>query len=394
MKQPHEYPKRTLFAVIGMTPQIVTESLYVLAVKQQPAFVPTDIKIVTTKAGAEEVRQKLLVDGWFERLCKEYGLEGIQFSEQDVLVITHPDGYILEDIREIEDNEIMADLITNVVRGLTSDEDRAVHVSIAGGRKTMGYYAGYALSLFGRDQDRLSHVLVDAAYENSRDFYYPSKPVPKGVSPSKEPLAEDTSNAKITLAEIPFVNLRNGLPKKLSGGKATFIHTVEVVKRIMGPTEIVFDVKNQRVVCAGENINLPAREYAFYLWMAKRKINNLPAIRGLGKNMGIEDISDEDITIAKDYLEVHEKVVGEFSGHYDTVEKNMRHEAQDENTPEHLVKYRMKSTFIQEQVSHIKTELSVELGEKNIDRYFINKIGKKSETRYEFAAESDNIHIK
>jgi CRISPR-associated protein (TIGR02584 family) len=34
-------------------------------------------------------------------------------------------------------------------------------MSIAGGRKTMGFYAGYALSLYGRAQDRMSHVLVE-----------------------------------------------------------------------------------------------------------------------------------------------------------------------------------------------------------------------------------------
>jgi CRISPR-associated protein (TIGR02584 family) len=28
-----------------------------------------------------------------------------------------------------------------------------------GERKTMGFYVGYALSLFGRAQDRLSHVI-------------------------------------------------------------------------------------------------------------------------------------------------------------------------------------------------------------------------------------------
>ena len=32
-----------------------------------------------------------------------------------------------------------------------------MHVSIAGGRKTRGFLAGYTLSLLGRPQDRLSH---------------------------------------------------------------------------------------------------------------------------------------------------------------------------------------------------------------------------------------------
>jgi CRISPR-associated protein (TIGR02584 family) len=51
----------------------------------------------------------------------------------------------------------------------------SLHVSIAGGRKTMGFYAGYALSLYGRAQDRMSHVLVDEKFEKGINFYYPSK---------------------------------------------------------------------------------------------------------------------------------------------------------------------------------------------------------------------------
>jgi CRISPR-associated protein (TIGR02584 family) len=43
----------------------------------------------------------------------------------------------------------------------TADPQASLHVSIAGERKTMGFYVGYALSLFGRTQGRLSHVLND-----------------------------------------------------------------------------------------------------------------------------------------------------------------------------------------------------------------------------------------
>lgn len=39
----------------------------------------------------------------------------------------------------------------------------------------MGYYLGYALSLYGRAQDRLSHVLVTERYESLRDFFIPHR---------------------------------------------------------------------------------------------------------------------------------------------------------------------------------------------------------------------------
>ena len=64
----------------------------------------------------------------------------------------------------------VADFITEQVRQITADPAASLHVSIAGGRKTMGFYAGYALSLFGRAQDQLSHVLVSPSFELLKEF--------------------------------------------------------------------------------------------------------------------------------------------------------------------------------------------------------------------------------
>ena len=44
MTDPAAYPRRILLAVTGLSPQIVTETLYALAVKGNPAWVPTEIR--------------------------------------------------------------------------------------------------------------------------------------------------------------------------------------------------------------------------------------------------------------------------------------------------------------------------------------------------------------
>ncbi len=49
----HPYPRRILLAVTGLTPQVITETLYALAVQRQPAFIPTEIHLLTTHEGAE-----------------------------------------------------------------------------------------------------------------------------------------------------------------------------------------------------------------------------------------------------------------------------------------------------------------------------------------------------
>jgi CRISPR-associated protein (TIGR02584 family) len=159
-ERPESYPRRILLAVTGLSPQILTETLYALAVKRKPAWIPTEIHVITTKPGAENLRQALLSNdaAWFHRLRQDYRLPEIAFDIENIHVITGPGGMLLDDIVEDTDNEAVADFITEQVRSLTADPKASLHVSIAGGRKTMGFFIAYALSLFGRLQDRLSHI--------------------------------------------------------------------------------------------------------------------------------------------------------------------------------------------------------------------------------------------
>ena len=159
--KPQDYATRILVAVTGLSPQIVTETLYALAVApvpSEPRFVPTRIRLITTEEGASRAKGSLLNshNGWFYRLQSDYRLPAIEFGPQHIVVLKDRTGQPLDHIRTRDDNELAADAITEEIREL----DTAVHASIAGGHKTMGFYLGYALSRFGRAQDRLSHVLV------------------------------------------------------------------------------------------------------------------------------------------------------------------------------------------------------------------------------------------
>jgi CRISPR-associated protein (TIGR02584 family) len=143
---------------------------------RRAAFIPTEVHLITTRSGAEKARLALLSDepGWFHRLSHDYALPPIHFTRDTIHVLEDADGKPLEDIRSPEDNRRAADGITGIIREFTADPDCALHVSIAGGRKTMGFFLGYALSLYGRPQDKLSHVLVSEPFEASLGFYYPT----------------------------------------------------------------------------------------------------------------------------------------------------------------------------------------------------------------------------
>ena len=157
-----------------MTPQVVTETLYAL-MQQGPHALPHELHLLTTATGADRARLALLSEqlGWFARFLADYRLPAITFDARHIHVLQDDAGQPMADIRSAQDNALAADQVAELVRRFTARADVQLHVSLAGGRKTLGYFAGYALSLWGRDGDRLSHVLVSDPYESSWDFSTP-----------------------------------------------------------------------------------------------------------------------------------------------------------------------------------------------------------------------------
>lgn len=105
-------------------------------------------------------------------MCEECNLPEIKFDEKSLNAIVDKEGNKLDDLKTPEENELAADMICQKVREFTQDDNVSLHVSIAGGRKTMGFYAGYALSLYGRLQDQLSHVLVSEKPSSFTDMAF------------------------------------------------------------------------------------------------------------------------------------------------------------------------------------------------------------------------------
>ena len=300
--EPHVYPRRILLAVTGLSPQVVTETIYGLVVAGRPAFRPTEVRLLTTVEGKRNAELSLLAgDAWLGRLCDEYDLPSIAFSLDNIHVIG---GSVpLTDIRTEHDNAIAADHIATHVRKLTSDRNSALHVSIAGGRKTMGFYTGSALSLYGRAQDRLSHVLVSAPYESLPDFFYPARN--RRVIYDRDKRPHDASQAKVTLAAIPFVRLREGLPEGLLNGTESFGSAVKAAQQVIGPPELVIDLTGKRIYAGGKVVKLPPAQLAFLAWLARRRVH-----REEGVTCPPLDTCDEEYR--DEYLAEYYTVLGEW----------------------------------------------------------------------------------
>lgn len=339
LSQPAHYLRRLLLVVTGLSPQVVTETLYALA-QDSHRILPTEVHILTTREGAERARLTLLSEspGWFYRLCQDYGLAGIHFNACSIHVLTDQHGQALDDIRTPEDNRQAADVITEYVRTFTADLESCLHVSIAGGRKSMGFYAGYALTLFGRLQDRLSHVLVSPLYESHPDFFYPT-PYSRVIytsGPDSRPL--DARQAKVMLAEIPFVSLRHGIPQALLTGRTSFRATVDAARSALEPARLVLDISNSLVQAANKVFPLPPAQFSMLVVLAHRLQTGLPPMRApLKEAQDREWAADylqslqsvyEQVYLPESVMQALEKGVDEsyFSQHLSRLRRRLRDE--------------------------------------------------------------------
>ena len=263
-----------LLCVTGLSPQVVTESLYALSVQRKHTFVPDEIHVITTTLGKKCLQKQLYgcKEGMFHQLCADFTLPLIRFNDATVTLIRDTNHEPLNDIRTLEHNECAANIIVATIRKLTEDEDNTLHVSIAGGRKTMGFFAGYALSLFGRQQDELSHVLVEPDFEANPDFYYPT-PKSKYLY-TKNNRKVDASKAKIDLALIPFVPLRKGLNKVISNINLTYSEAVEELNNVFLEPEVTVDFKTAEIICGTTPIAFEPRLKAIYLTLLHDKLEN------------------------------------------------------------------------------------------------------------------------
>ncbi|MCI4660331.1 MAG: CRISPR-associated ring nuclease Csm6 [Neomegalonema sp.] len=359
-RQPERYARRVLVASLGLAPQVLTETLHALGTDETAPFHATEIHIVTTEQGAQRARLTLIdpETGAIARLACEHALPAPGAVQIHVI---ESDGVALDDIDTESHNAAAADLIVDLLQRLTDDPTAALHVSIAGGRKTMGFLMGYALSLYGRAQDRLSHVLVSKPFEGHPQFFFPPKPAQVLLDRDNTPVS--TASAIITLAEIPFVRLREQLPKPMGAGKASFSRTVALAQDRLDPPELVLDTGHKLLIAQGQEVRLADSEFTFALWVVER----------------MQRLSEDDGGVAtferdpREWLDIYTRVVG------------------PENTREDLLDtYRkgLEEDFYARQKSRFNRQISDQLWPLD-ERYKLRQKGK----RIWFDLPLDALHV-
>lgn len=185
-------PPYNLLATMGRSPQVITETVFELW-REEKRW-PTAVHVITTRSGQAIGEAKLLgkerqdpgfggavsspKPRWLEFCDEVLGLEADEDGDPPVDLTFHvpkENGRGLDDITQKGEDTLCAELCYRLVERLTREEDAFQLIgSIAGGRKTMSAHLMTAFSMYGRRNDRLTHVLLDDSdLENRDSFFYP-----------------------------------------------------------------------------------------------------------------------------------------------------------------------------------------------------------------------------
>ena len=265
--------KNILLAVVGLSPQVVTETLYALHQQQKEVHA---IHIITTRDGKEKVYANLLggENSAYRKYLRDYKIDpaSIEFTHNNVHVIHDSVGNEIPDIVDGEDNELLLRLCMEKAFHLTKDPESAVFFSVAGGRKTMSSCLALAAQMYGRPQDRLYHVLVSPLFESNRDFYFPPKESARIEVRGKDNLSMhvETGDAQVSLIPLPFISVRDRLtPAHLKEPADPATLMLSLVKD--GQQPVTVSLADKKIKYKNRECDLSPAHMALYFFLVYQK---------------------------------------------------------------------------------------------------------------------------
>ncbi len=266
-----------LISLSGLSPAVVTETVWGLATRERDPIVVDRVVVLTTKKGRKKLDEQVFSrktpkskSGW-ERMVAELKKRGVKVagrlrfdSEEDVLLFPSVDGEgNADDINSKASNTKAADFIFDTIAGFTNSagsENRRVLASLAGGRKTMSALMLSCMSLLARAQDKVFHVLVNEPYEygvvkGEEPFIFPENRVIRFFdSTIKKEVPANAKDADISLIDLPFVKVMGFLGRLKVD---TYDEAVKTTQKALQPNPILaFDFKTGRWQANGSDIGL------------------------------------------------------------------------------------------------------------------------------------------
>ena len=269
--------RQILVAGMGTSPAVLTNAVWALAHQKKP-IVPDEIVVFITKNGKTLLKKELFVGGVWADMLKCLVREGVDvegklmFGETSIRSIPDAKGNEIDDLRTGEDNLRAADFMLAQLRQYTEDSGVELHVSIAGGRKTMSALLFSCMTLLGREDDKVYHVLLPSEFEGGTEplFYFPKN----GTKYKSRITGKTYQGAKMQseLFEVPFVRMRGWYQDKFKAIPPSYRTLISRVQEVAPPAiaypEIEIDAWNGWVKVDGKLAPMSKPCFAMLLLLA------------------------------------------------------------------------------------------------------------------------------
>lgn len=193
----------------------------------------------------------------------------------------------IKDIRNDADDRAFGNLVFREIRALTADGKPALHVSIAGGRKTMGTRLAAVLSMFGRPQG-----LVTRRELEGKGYWCPSNNPAKTRGEQRDGSLRRVNiddPSAVQLVRQRFWPLRNLIDERALKRVAEFDleELVQATRAMIDPPPISFRDADciVQIGVPGKtfcrSVVLQAKQYALYRVLAEIQLAVEPSVSGI-----------------------------------------------------------------------------------------------------------------
>ncbi len=262
--------KNVLVVTLGGAPGVVTETAFAL-LDGNPSWVPHEIHLVTTAFGAKDWSDPASRPN--RELAALFRHFGAPAAAVDLLIPKDERNGAIADIRTEEENVAFANALTWRVMEIKERKNVRLHMSMAGGRKTMSSYAQSAMQYFAEEADALTHTLVEPqSLEYHKDFFWPYQAQQEIVAGRDgAPCVVRADTAKIALVPSPFVRLRAHI-KRIPFAKNNFNHWT-LTERTQARLDacapaVTLTVADRTVTVDGAAIPFGEQQFALYRVLA------------------------------------------------------------------------------------------------------------------------------
>ena len=292
-------------AVIGVTPQVLTECLfYYYSDYYKKGRYFDSIKVFTTTEGRDKLIQSLFKEEKLKDLEKALDLESgkIPFNEDSIMLFKGADGAPLDDMRTTEDNEESFSLLYNEIKQATSDPDARVTATVAGGRKTMSTQMALAFQLYGRKHDELIHIMApDSKMDPGSGWFFPEIP--------------ESNDEHLEVSFVPVLRVGRYLMRSLDLSPKDLFKKLQDELVLYGAIEKLV-IKKNNFTGDNETFKLPAKPASYLRYLLRRRLSSGCDIHC----SGCEECcaSKEELTDAAndEILKEHEIISGKWGGYY------------------------------------------------------------------------------